>query len=76
MIMSELLRLLTKYEQMSESLIRSFFEQKTSNSLGKPMSEFSALAVLKKSESLAIGPWSTVYCNGQKILAMYMYYVQ
>ena len=48
--MSESLRSLTKNEQMSKSLvflsellIRSFFSQKTSDSLGKPMSEFPAL---------------------------------
>ena len=47
--MSKLLRSLTKNEPMSESLIflvnRSFAHcgQKTSNSLGKPMSKFSAL---------------------------------
>ena len=49
-IVSESLRSLTKNEQMSESLvfvseslIRSFLGKKTSDSLGKPMSEFPAL---------------------------------
>ena len=48
--MSELLRLLTKSEQiarfLSKLLIRSFFLLKTSNLLGKPMSEFPALNFL------------------------------
>ena len=52
--MSDLLRLLTKNEQMSESLV--FFEriahllifsQKTSDSLIKPMSEFPALVFVE-----------------------------
>ena len=49
-IVSESLRSLTKNEQMSESLIFlseslicSFLGKKTSDSLGKPMSEFLAL---------------------------------
>ena len=51
-IMSESLRLLTKNEQMNESLVflanRSFahFWAKTSDSLGKSMSEFPALTFL------------------------------
>ena len=41
--MSESLRLLTNNEQMSESLICSFFRKKTSDLLRKPLSEFPAL---------------------------------
>ena len=52
--MSELLRSLTKNERMSESLvflrellIRSFLGKKTSDSLGKPMSEFPVLVWIR-----------------------------
>ena len=51
-MVSESLRLLTKNEQMSESLIFlsqllicSFLGKKTSDSLGKPMSKFPALKI-------------------------------
>ena len=54
-IMSESLRSLTKNEQMSESFI---FGQKTSYSLGKPMSEFPALF-----NSMFEPIKSTVYCS-------------
>ena len=67
-IVSESLRSLTKNERMSESLI---FGQKTSDSLGKPMSEFPAPVKISLYRLICL---EAAYSDGGKILLSFLYY--